>query len=97
MKEDKLLAILRLQKCKFIGDILAKKLIINVGDVAQIFKEKARVLSKINGIGTHVLNHLFDKRNIEFGLKELKYIQENKISYSYFLDDDYPKNLQHAR
>ena len=96
LEEDKLLAILRLQKCKFIGDILAKKLIVSVGDVAQIFKEKSRVLSKINGIGTHVLSHLFDKKNIEFALQELKYIQENKISYSYFLDDDYPKNLQHS-
>ncbi|MFK8060646.1 MAG: DNA-processing protein DprA [Polaribacter sp.] len=94
MKEEKLLAVLRLQKCKAIGDILAKKLIVNVGDVEQVFKEKAAILSKINGIGAHILKHLFDKKNIEFAAQELKYIQENKISYSYFLDDDYPENLQ---
>ena len=96
MKEEKLLAVLRLQKCKAVGDILAKKLIVNVGDIAQIFNEKAAVLSKINGIGNHVLKHLFDKRNIELAEQEYLYIKEKNISYSYFLDDDYPQNLQHC-
>ena len=96
MKEEKLLSILRLQKSKAVGDILAKKLIVNVGDISQIFKEKATTLSKINGIGNHVLKHLFDTKSIKLAEQELKYIQENNISYSYFLDDDYPKNLQHC-
>ena len=96
MKEEKLLAVLRLQKCKAIGDILAKKLIVNVGDVEQVFREKATVLSKINGIGNHVLKHLFDTENIKLAEQELKYIKENNISYSYFLEDDYPTNLQHC-
>nr|WP_147110657.1 DNA-processing protein DprA [Polaribacter sp. IC073]TXD49674.1 DNA-protecting protein DprA [Polaribacter sp. IC073] len=96
MKEEKLLAILRLQKSKAVGDILAKKLIVNVGDVTQIFKEKRAALSKINGIGNHVLKHLFDAENIKLAAQELKYIQENNIAYSYFLEDDYPTNLQHC-
>ncbi|MGK0421806.1 MAG: DNA processing protein [Polaribacter sp.] len=96
MKEEELLAVLRLQKCKAVGDILAKKLIVNVGDITQIFKEKAAHLSKINGIGNHVLKHLFDSENVKLARQELKYIQENKIAYSYFLEDDYPTNLQHC-
>ncbi|QTD36318.1 DNA-processing protein DprA [Polaribacter batillariae] len=96
MEEEKLLAILRLQKSKAIGDILAKKLIVNVGDVVQIFKEKPTSLAKINGIGNYVLKHLFENKNIEFAEQELKYIQDNKIDYSYFLDNDYPTNLQHC-
>jgi len=96
LKEEKLLAILRLQKCKAIGDILAKKLIVNVGDVTQIFKEKATVLSKINGIGAHALKHLFDADNIKLAVQELAYIKENNIAYSYFLDKEYPVNLQHC-
>jgi DNA processing protein len=96
LKEEELLAVLRLQKCKAVGDILAKKLIVNVGDVTQIFKEKAGYLSKINGIGNHVLKHLFDSENVKLAAQELKYIQENKIAYSYFLEDDYPTNLQHC-
>ena len=96
MKEEKLLAILRLQKSKAIGDILAKKLIVNVGDVEQIFKEKSATLQKINGIGSHVLKHLFDSKNIQAAEEELKYIQKNNILYSYFLEDDYPINLQNC-
>ena len=96
MKEEKLLAILRLQKCKAVGDILSKKLIVNVGDVTQIFKEKAAHLAKINGIGKHVLKHLFDKENVKLATQELKYIKENKIAYSYFLAADYPTHLQHC-
>ncbi|WP_299012671.1 DNA-processing protein DprA [uncultured Polaribacter sp.] len=96
MKEEKLLAILRLQKSKAVGDILAKKLIVNVGDVTQIFKEKPASLSKINGIGNHVLKHLFNEENIKFAEEELHYIQKNKIEYAYFLEDNYPTNLQHC-
>jgi DNA processing protein len=96
LEEEKMLAILRLQKCKAVGDILAKKLIVNVGDVSQIFKEKAASLSKINGIGNHVLKHLFDAENIKLAAQELKHIQDNAVAHSYFLEDDYPANLQHC-
>ena len=78
------------------GAILAKKLIVNVGDVEQIFKEKTSHLSKINGIGTHVLKHLFEKENIQLAKQELSYIRDNEISYSYFLEDRYPIHLQHC-
>ena len=93
MEEEKLLAILRLQRSKAVGDILAKKLIVNVGDVAQIFKEKKTTLAKINGIGDHGLKHLFDSSNVLKAKQELDYIQENNIQYSYFLEDGYPTNL----
>ncbi|MDA9316749.1 DNA-processing protein DprA [Polaribacter sp.] len=93
MEEEKLLAILRLQRSKAVGDILAKKLIVQVGDVAQIFKEKKTTLAKINGIGNHVLNHLFDTTNIFKAEQEFQYIQEKNLQYSYFLEDDYPRNL----
>ena len=96
LKKEKLLAVLRLQKSKAIGDIIAKKLIANVGDVEQIFKEKPTTLAKINGIGPHILSHLFDKDNLKRAEQELTYIVAEKIDYSYFLDDDYPINLQNC-
>jgi DNA processing protein len=96
MKEEKLLAILRLQKSKAIGDILAKKLIVHVGDVEQVFREKATTLQKINGIGDHVLKYLFDEKNKECAEQELNYIKKNSIQYSYFLEDEYPINLQNC-
>lgn len=96
MEEEKLLAALRLQKSKAVGDILAKKLIVNVGDVAQIFKEKKSFLQKINGIGSHTIKHLFDDENLKSAEKELSYVLKNKIEYTYFLEEDYPKNLQNC-
>ena len=51
-----------------------------MGDVEQVFKEKAAILSKINGIGNHVLKHLNDIKNIELAEQELKYIQDNNIT-----------------
>ena len=96
LEEEKLLALLRLQKSKAIGDILAKKLIVTVGDVAQIFKERSATLQKINGIGNHAIKHLFDAKNILLAEQELAYIKKNNIQYSYFLEDDYPHNLQNC-
>ncbi len=93
MKTEKLLAILRLQKSKAIGDILAKKLIIAVGDVEQLFSEKPSSLQKINGIGSFAIQHLFDKENIKLAEQELVFIEKNNYQYTYFLDADYPKNL----
>jgi len=96
LEEEKLLAILRLQKSKAVGDIIAKKLIVHVGDVEQIFKEKKATLAKINGINKKILEHFFDKEPLVKAEKELEYIQKNKVQFAYFLDDDYPKNLQHC-
>lgn len=85
---------MRLQKTKSVGDILAKKLIIATGNVEQIFQETPKALQKINGIGTHVLKQLLNKKSLEIAEMELEYILENNISTSYFLEEEYPKNLQ---
>ena len=94
LKKEKLLAILRLQKTKTVGDILAKKLIATTGDVSQIFEEKTSNLLKISGIGTRITKELFNKETKKIAENELEYITKNNIATSYFLEDDYPKNLQ---
>lgn len=96
LKDEQLLAILRLQKTKLIGDILAKKLINIVGDVEAIFKETNHKLSKINGIGELSLKALQDTTILKKAEKELAYIQKEKLQVSYFLDNDYPENLKHC-
>ena len=96
LKKEKLLAILRLQKTKTVGDILAKKLIAATGDISQIFNEKASNLLKINGIGSRVVKELFDAKTKRLAENELEYILDHNIATSYFLDSNYPKNLQHC-
>ena len=94
MKQEKLLAILRLQATKNIGDVLAKKLISATGSPEQIFKESITSLTKIPGIGTHTLQHLFDENTYKKAAAELQFIEDNNYQYAYFLDSDYPKNLK---
>jgi len=79
LQREKLLAVLRLQKAKAIGSVLAKKLIVHVGDVQQIFEEKKTTLQKINGVGAYALQHLFDAKNLTEAEKELQYITKNNI------------------
>jgi len=96
LKEKEILAVLRLQKTKSVGDILSKKLIATVGSAQQIFDEKKNTLQKIHGIGSFAIDNLLDKRNQELAENELDYINKNNISYSYFLEDEYPENLSHC-
>lgn len=96
MDSEKLLAVLKLQATKNVGDIIAKKLIAATGNVEQVFKESKNKLHKINGIGAHVTNSLFANENTKRAEEELSYIQQNNIQYSYFLDDDYPQHLKHC-
>jgi DNA processing protein len=94
LKEEEILALLRLQKTPSIGDILAKKLIATVGNAADIFTENKNTLLKINGIGEYAVKNLLNNTQQKLAEKELQYINTHKIKYSYFLDDDYPKNLK---
>ncbi|MDB0600959.1 DNA-processing protein DprA [Tenacibaculum maritimum] len=96
MKSEKLLAILRLQATKSIGDIVAKKLIKTIGSAEQIFKEKPHTLQKINGIGSCITKQLFNLKNKKKAAKECDYILKNNVPFSYFLSDTYPKYLKHC-
>ncbi|MFY7671898.1 DNA-processing protein DprA [Tenacibaculum sp. MEBiC06402] len=96
MLEEELFAVLRLQATPNIGDIIAKKLIRNIGSAQQVFKEKKSALLKIDGIGEFVIYQLQNKEAFTHVEKELNYIQKEKIQHSYFLEDSYPKRLQHC-
>ena len=96
MREEEILAVLRLQNTKSIGDILAKKLIATTGSAEAIFAEKKHTLQKIHGIGWQTIQHLLDESNLRKAQKELEYIHKNRVDYIYFLDENYPKNLQHC-
>lgn len=94
MLEEELIAILALQKAKGVGDIIAKKLIAHCGSAQNVLAEKKNVLGKINGIGSVVLNHLFDTSNLLAAEKELRYIQKNSLIPCYYQSDKYPSRLK---
>lgn len=93
---DELIAILRLQHVPNIGDVFAKRLISHCGSPSAIFKDKRNQLLKIDGIGTQTIKHLFDSEHLEAAEAEFRYISENNIEWTYFLDSDYPKYLKHC-
>ena len=80
MKEEEILALLRLQKTPMIGDIIAKKLINYAGSALEIFKEKKDILQKINGIGKQTLQHLFDDSNQHLAEVEFRYIKKIRLN-----------------
>ncbi|WP_394974362.1 DNA-processing protein DprA [uncultured Croceitalea sp.] len=96
MSENELIALLRLQRIPNIGDINAKKLLDRCGSAIAIFEEKKQNLLKIDGIGTYALQNLNDSEYLDAAYDEFNFISKNKIAYSYFLDEDYPRHLKHC-
>ncbi|NJB71546.1 DNA processing protein [Saonia flava] len=96
MTKDELIAALRLQNIPNIGDVTAKKLISHCGSPIAVFDDKPQNLLKINGIGTNTLKGLFDAEHMEAAENEYQYIQDNEVSYNYFMDADYPDYLKHC-
>ena len=87
---------LALQRVPNLGDTSAKKLLQFVGSAEGIFKEKKSALLKIDGIGAIKLRDLRISGLLEEAEEELKFIENNGISYSYFKDKQYPDRLKHC-
>jgi DNA processing protein len=96
LSNNELLYTLALQRVPNLGDILAKKLLTVVGSAEGIFQEKTTNLLKIDGIGNLRLQGLNQKMLFSDAEEELKFIQDNQISCSYFLDSTYPDRLKHC-
>ncbi|WP_299533796.1 DNA-processing protein DprA [Ulvibacterium sp.] len=96
MINNELIALLRLQNAPYIGDVTAKKLIAHCGGAEAVFDDKLHHLKKIDGIGSAKLRGLFDTEHLEAAQSEYEFIQENEISYSYFMDSAYPSYLKHC-
>lgn len=96
MEKKELLAVLRLQKSKLIGDRISKRLITIVGSASGIFEEKTHRLQKIDGIGSLTLDSLKDASALEAAENELEFILSHQIDFEYFLNDGYPEYLKHC-
>jgi DNA processing protein len=96
MNSNDLLYVLALQHVANIGDVTAKKLIRHCGSAEAVFKEKARNLLKIDGIGKFVLSDLNVTPHIIAAEKELDFIQNQNVNVFYFEEDTYPEKLKHS-
>lgn len=96
MSDEELYYILALLKVDGVGDIIAKKLISHFGSAEEIFKSSASKLISIDGIGSVMLKNLKDKSVFLKAEQELKFIKENHINTSFYLEDNYPDRLKHC-
>ncbi len=96
MSDQDLIYILALQNVPKIGDITAKKLIAHCGSAEAVMKEKKQYLLKIDGIGSNMLQDVYNKNHLLAAEAELKYIKENAITCLYFMNADYPEKLKHC-
>jgi DNA processing protein len=81
-----------------IGDVTAKNLMAYCGAPELVFKEKRSALEKIPGIGIVNANSIIRNKDEAFRVaeEELKFVQQNNISLSFYLDEDYPTRLFHC-
>jgi DNA processing protein len=81
-----------------IGDITGKKLIAFCGGIDSVFKENKKSLLKIPGIGQQLVQSIIDNRDsaLRKAEDEIKFIEKNKITPMFCLDDDYPNRLKHC-
>lgn len=96
MSRQELLYILALQNVANLGDSTAKKLIRHLGSAEAVIKAKKETLLKIDGIGNIKLKDLHSPHHLKEAEDELRFIEDNQIEYTYFMDRDYPDRLKHC-
>ena len=80
-----------------VGSSLARNLISHVGSVDDIFREKKSNLQKIPGIGPNLSERISKGSILQRAEQEIQFITRNKISFTFFLDDDFPHRLKQCQ
>jgi DNA processing protein len=76
-----------------IGDVQAKILVQQLGSASEIFKAKAGLLEKIEGIGTVRANSIKSFDDFQLAENEIRFIEKYKIRPLFLTDKDYPQRL----
>lgn len=77
-----------------VGNTTAKYLLQTIGEPEAIFREKKKVLEKINGITARTINSLQDPEVLKRAEQEMDFIEKNRISIYFFTDEAYPARLK---
>ncbi len=79
---------------KGIGNIIAKQIIENLGEPELLFKEKSRVLERIPGISSRVVQEIKNPEVLKRAEKEVLFIEKSKISPLFITEPSYPQRLK---
>ncbi len=96
MTDTELFNTLALLRVEGVGDIMAKKLISHCGSAEEVLKAKKSKITSIDGVGEIAWQNLQNKEVYKLAEAEMKFIQEEGIKASYFMDADYPEKLKHC-
>jgi DNA processing protein len=100
LQTQELIYRLALKQINNVGDVIAKNLVAYCGSASAVFKAKRNELIKIPQIGEYVakfiLNSQKDTTLFKRAEKEIKYIEEHKITPLFFTDTAYPHKLKHC-
>jgi DNA processing protein len=96
MLHTELLHALALLKVEGIGDVVAKKLIHYCGSPQEVFTSSKKTILAIDGIGEMLYKKIHNSSAFKLAEKELKFIEKENISTTYFLDINYPERLKHC-
>lgn len=95
MQKD-LFYLLALQKVKGVGDINAKKLLKYFGSAEEVFKNLSQEKTEPPGIGSFIAGQIKNFNDFDRVEKELKFIEQNRITPVSIFDAGYPHHLFHA-
>lgn len=79
-----------------IGDVNGKKLVAYCGGAEAVFCEKKKALSQIPGVGDFTIKSIVNQDVMKRAEEEMCFIDKNGIRALFYLDQDYPKRLQHC-
>lgn len=101
MQKTELLYQIALKQIQGVGDVIAKNLIAYCGSASEVFKTKKETLLKIPQVGEYVANFVLQEKEGSMDIfkraeKEIKFIEEEKITPLFFTDGAYPNKLKHC-
>ena len=79
-----------------VGDVNGKKLVAYCGGAEAVFCESRKSLMKIPGIGENTVNNIVSQKTLLHAENEMRFIERNGVKALFYLDQDYPKRLQHC-
>ena len=79
---------------KGIGNIIAKQIVENLGNPELLFKEKPRILERIPGISSRIIQEIKKPEILKRAEKEVLFVEKNKIISLFITESDYPQRLK---
>jgi len=79
---------------KGIGNIIAKQIVENLENPELLFKEKPRLLERIPGISSRILQEIKNPEVLKRAEQEILFIEKNKISPFFITEPGYPQRLK---